>query len=395
MWKSLNLGLLTTAALVPGDWEIKYINALTDEIDYNERFDIIAVGGMTRQADDIYKIAREFKQKGVYTVMGGIHATVLPDEAKEHVDTVIAGEAEVTFPQFLDDYCNKKPKPYYYSKSEVDISTSPIPRFDLIETKYQTFPIQTTRGCPHNCKFCAATRIYGKKFRYKKVDQVIEEIKFLKSVKHNPFIIFVDDNMFVNKSYSWDLLEKLIPLDIKFYALTDASIGMDKKFLKLLYDAGCKELFIGFESVNPENIEYVNKTRWKSKQVKDYKSAVKNIQDSGIRVFGAFVLGFEKDTKKDFEEIRNFVIENRILGEFTILTPLPGTELYEEFKESGRLLNNKTWKYYNFCDCVISHPNLSPDELEKAAAELYDVTYSKEHYARVLSYLIETYKKLN
>ncbi len=395
VWNNPELGLLTAAAMVPQDWEVKYIHSFVDEIDYDEEFDIIAVGGMTRQADDMYKISKNFKQRGVYIVMGGIHATILADEVQEYADTVIVGEAEEIFPRFIDDFVNNKAKPLYHSKSVVDISRSPLPRFDILKKDYRNYPIQTTRGCPHNCNFCSTTRVYGNKYRHKRVEQVIEEIKFLKSAKHNPFIIFVDNNMFVNKSFSYDLVEKLIPLDIKWQAQTDVSIGKDKDFLKLLYRAGCKELFIGFESVNPENIKDINKSRWKSKRVAQYKAIVKNIQVNGIRIFGAFILGFDKDTREDFDRIKDFVLENKILGQFTILTPLPGTELYEEFKKSGRLLKNKPWKYYNFSDCVISHPNFTADELEKAAAQLYSLTYSQEHYARVLSTLIEAHKELN
>lgn len=327
--------------------------------------------------------------------MGGIHATVLPDEAKKYADTVIAGEAEETFPQFIEDYRNNKQQPFYYSKNEVDITKSPIPRFDLIGKKYQNYPIQTTRGCPHNCKFCAATRIYGKKYRHKEVDQVIEEIKFLISIKENPFIIFVDDNMFVNKSFSVGLLEKLIPFKLKWQALTDVSIGQDKEFLKLLYRAGCKELFIGFESLNPETIAHLHKSKWKARRINEYKSVIENIQDNGIRVFGSFIIGFDRDTREDFESIKNFVIENKFLCQFSILTPFPGTELYEEFRESGRLLENKSWKYYTFYDCVIKHPSFTADELEKTQADLCGTVFSKKNYARVLSNLIEAYKRLN
>jgi len=394
-WNNPDLGILTAAALVPDNWEIKYISSFIDEIDYSERFDIIALGGMTGRADDTYAIAQKFKQQGIYIVMGGIHATVLPDEAKEYADTVIVGEAEETFPRFLEDYCNNRPEPYYYSKHEVDISKSPIPRFDIIKAKYQNYPIQTTRGCPHNCKFCAATRIYGKKYRHKEVDQVIEEIKFLKFLKPNPFIIFVDDNMFVNKSFSYDLIEKLIPLGIKWQGLSDTSIGKDKELLSLMNKAGCRELFIGFESVNPENIEDVNQTRWKAKRVKEYQSAVKNIRDTGMRIYGSFILGFDKDTKEDFRSIEDFVIENKIFGQFAILTPLPGTELYDEFKKSGRIIEKKSWKYYTFLDCVITHPNFTADELEKEASELWRVTYSQEHFSRVTRALIESYKQLS
>jgi radical SAM superfamily enzyme YgiQ (UPF0313 family) len=394
VWKNANLGLLTVAAMMPREWEITYIHSRLEDIDYLQPLDLIAIGGMTNQADDMYTIARKFKQKGIYTVIGGIHASVLPEEAGRRADTVIAGEAEESFLRFIDDFCAGKPGRLYCAESEVDLKKSPVPRFDLLRQDYQNYPIQTTRGCPHNCKFCSGTRIYGKKFRHKDVDQVIEEILFLKSIKNDPFVIFVDDNMFVNKGYALDLLEKLIPLAISWQAQTDVSIGQEKSFLRLLHQAGCKELFIGFESLNPESLRDIETSGWKSNRISEYKSAVKNIQESGIRIFGAFILGLDKDTRRDYLRIRDFVVRNRILAQFSILTPLPGTELYEEFARAGRILEDKPWKYYNFVDCVIKHPRFSAEELEKTVADLYRETYSEEHYARVLSHLIRAHQAL-
>ena len=393
-WNNPNLGLLTTAAMAPANWEVKYLHSPIDEIDYNEKFDIIAVSGMTRQAPEMYTIAQQFRQRGVYVVIGGIHATVLPGEAAQNADTVIAGEAEDVFPRFIADYCSNKAAPVYHSRREVNITQSPIPRFDLLQRDYGAYTIQTTRGCPHECKFCAATRIFGKKYRHKTVDQVIEEVKFLKSVKKNPIIFFTDDNMFVNRPFSTELMEALIPLDIKWFALTDAAVGKDKAFLKLLFRAGCRQLLMGFESITAENIADVNESGWKAQRVKEQPEIIKNIQESGIRPFCFIILGFDRDTPGDVEKIKKFVIENKILGEFAALTPLPGSELYDEFIKSGRLLKDKSWKYYNFSDCVIQHPNFTPDQLEQAIAELYGITYSREHYARVLSTMINAAKKI-
>jgi radical SAM superfamily enzyme YgiQ (UPF0313 family) len=385
--------MLTAAAMVPADWEVKYIHTNLDEVDYDEKFDIIAIGGMTGQADDMYEMAERFRQKGVYVVIGGIHATVLPEEVKQYADTVIAGEAEEIFPRFIEDYMNNKAKPFYSFKKDLNITKSPMPRFDLLEKNYRSYSIQTTRGCPHDCKFCAATPIYGAKYRRKKVDQVIEEIKFLKSVKKNPFVVFADDNMFVNKAFSYNLVEKLIPLDIHWTAQSDVTVGRDRDFLNLLSRAGCKELFIGFESMTPGNIADINESHWKSGKVKEYKSIVKNIRESGIRIYGSFIIGFDRDTKEDFEKIKNFVLENEIIGQFCLLTPFPGSKLYEEFKRSGRIMKNKSWKYFNGTDCVINHPRFSADELEKAAAGLYDITYSQEHFSRVFRSRMEILKK--
>jgi radical SAM superfamily enzyme YgiQ (UPF0313 family) len=395
LWDNPSLGILTAAALVPKNWDVEYIHSYVDDIDYDAGFDMIAISGMTSQAEDIYKIARHFRKRGVYVIIGGIHATVLPEEVKDYADTLIVGEAEDSFRRFIVDFSHNNPKSVYYPENEVDLSKSPLPRFDLLNKNYGAYTIQTTRGCPHNCKFCSATRIFGEKYRHKKVEQVVEEVKFLKSIRHNPFIIFVDDNMFVNRSFSHELLEALIPLDIKWHTLTDVSVGRDLEFLKLLFKAGCRELFVGFESLNPESLKDVNKTRWKEKQVPEYELIIQNIQSCGIRVYGSFILGFDNDTWEEYQNIKKFVVKNKIVGEFPILTPLPGSELYEEFIETNRFLENKSWKYFNFIDCVIKHPNFTSDELEWAVADLYRVTYSKENYGRVMGNLVDIFKRLN
>lgn len=394
VWTSPNLGLLTMAALVPSGWDVTYVSSFEDAVRLKDDFDIIAIGGVTHQAESMCKIAAKFRKKGAYVVIGGIHATVVPDEVKDYADTIIVGEAENTFVQFIADFSAGKPQPFYRQDSEVDVSQSPIPRYDLVHEHFQNYPVQTTRGCPHNCKFCCVSPIYGKNYRHKENDQVVEEIKFLKSVKSNPFVIFVDDNIFVNKPLSYQLMESIIPLDIKWHAMTDVSVGEDREFLKLLFRAGCKQLFLGFESMNPENIHDLQKSHWKAKKVRKYEEIVRNIQDNGIRVFGAFILGFDKDTEEDFQRIRDFVIKNGILGLFTILTPVPGTELYDEYQKAGRLIKERSWQYYTFTDCVIKHPRFTADELEKAVADLYRITYSKDNYAQVMSQLIKMYKRL-
>lgn len=392
-WDNPSLGLLTAAALVPDDWEVRYISRYVEDIDYDEPFDVVATAGITCEADDIYRICGEFSSRGVYTVVGGIHASVAPEEVAMHADTVIVGEAEDSFRRFLRDHRDGTAERIYHPRQPARLSEAPVPRYDLLEDQYQNYPVETTRGCPLDCTFCSISKLYGKSYRHKDVSQVLEEVRFIMTIKKNPYIVFVDNNMFVNRKFSRQLIEELIPLGINWQAQTDVSVAEDPDFLKLLRRAGCRELFIGFESINPENIIDINKSQWKARKVAEYENAIRTIFDHGIRVFGAFIVGFDRDTPDDVEQLKEFVARNGVIGQFTVLTPMPGTEVYEAYRSSGRLRTDRSWRYYNFMDCVISHPNFTPEELERAVLELYEVAYSAENYGRIVRSLIEYEKK--
>jgi radical SAM superfamily enzyme YgiQ (UPF0313 family) len=393
LWNNPNLALLTLAGLIPEDWEIKFIHCPLEDIDYDLDLDIIAITGVTYQAEAMKRIAEGFRQRSVYTIVGGPHASVCPEDVKKYSDSVFIGEAEETFVEFVEDFVRGEPKPFYECNRRPDLKKSPLPRFEILDRTYVNYPIQTSRGCPHGCRFCTIERLYGRKQRHKTAEQVGEEIKHLKLFRSNPLVLFVDNNMTVDRAYFRKILEVIRPLDIHWQAQTDVSVGLDKELLQFMYEAGCKELFIGFESLNPENILQVNSSHWKADRIPEYEEATGNIQEKGIRVFGAFILGFDDDTQEDFEEIKKFVLSHRILGQFTILTPIPGSSIYEEYKKAGKLLN-RPWEFYNFLDCVIKHPRFSPDDLEKVSAELYEMTYSPEHYSSVMSRMLRMTRRM-
>ncbi len=391
-WYNPNLGLLTISAFIPKDWDITYLHQPPGDVDYSERYDIVALSCMTREAEAVYEISKRFRRKGSHTVIGGIHASVFPEEAGRYADTVFIGEAENTFPGFLNDFQSGQPAKYYKSQIPVDLTQSPRPRFDLLPKRYPVYPIQTTRGCPHGCEFCAAS-LYGNAYRYKEIDQVIDEIAYLKSLTFNPFIMFTDDNLFVNKSRSMELLEKLIPLNVQWQAITDVSLADKPDLLRLLYRAGCREILLGFESLNAEHLRRMESKSWKSRRVKDYQSCIQKTQKAGILVRGAFILGFDNQTPEEFQWLKRFIRDNKIMAQFSVLTPVPGSKLYSKYKKAGRLRKDKTWKHYNFLDCVFKHPTMTGEELEQAAADLFSFTYSAEHTAIIKHDMIQTEKR--
>ncbi|MBU1852957.1 MAG: B12-binding domain-containing radical SAM protein [Candidatus Omnitrophica bacterium] len=349
-----------------------------ESIDFSKDYDLVALSAITQQAMRAYKIADEFKAKGVKVVMGGIHPTMLPKEAKKHCDTVIVGEAEESWPQFIKDFLKNKIQSFYYSSSPANLESSPLPRYDLLKPgNYKVIWMQATRGCPYDCEFCVASRVFGTKFRHKSIKQVIREIKLVKTIFKNCFIGFGDDNMFIDKRYALELVEKLIPLKIKWVAQTDISIAEDSKLLALLKKGGCHMLFIGFESLSDKSLMSINKMGFKLKRLHKYETYVKKIHSFGIGIVGAFILGFDSDDVSAFKKTADFIIDNHLYPQITILTPLPGTRLRARLEQENRLLSFD-WDNYTFWDANFMPRQISIDELQKGLLGIYRAVYNKK-----------------
>ena len=393
-WSGLNTGLLEIAALTPKNFKIKLIDENFDAINFKEDFNLVGIGIMTQQTTRGYQIADIFREKGVKVVMGGIHATVLPEEAKEHADSVVIGEAEELWPKVIEDFLNNEVKPFYKTDRLADMTKSPIPRYDLMNLKnYKTIWIQATRGCPIDCEFCAASKIYGFKFRHKQVDQVIDEIKYIIKLYGQQILIsFADDNMFVDKRYSAELMERLIDLKIRWLSQTDISIvEEDEKFLKLLKKAGCAYLFIGFETLSKKGFKFMDKGNWKFRHFVNYKKAIEKIQSYGIGVLGAFILGLDTDTPSVFKKTADFINSSKLYAaQLTILTPLPGTRLRERLKKENRLLPSD-WGNFNFLKANFVPKNMSPQQLERGLKQTYRDFYNPKRNAERVKYFKEIY----
>jgi len=390
-WSGLSTGLLTVGALTPRDLKVELIDENIESIDFDEDYDLVAISSMTQQAIRAYQIADEFRKRKVKVVIGGIHPTMLPEEAREHCDTVIVGEAEESWPQFIKDFLKNKTQSFYYSSSPANLESSPLPRYDLLKPgNYKVIWMQATRGCPYDCEFCVASKIFGTKFRHKPIKQVVREVKFIKSIFKNCFIGFGDDNMFVDKKYTVELLKESIPLKIKWVAQTDISVAEDDKLLTLLKKSGCHMLFIGFESLSDKSLLSINRSGFKAKRLHKYETYIKKIHSFGIGVVGAFILGFDSDDISVFKRTADFIIDNHLYPQITILTPLPGTRLRLRLEEKNRLLSFD-WDNYTFWDINFIPKQMSIDELQKGLLDVYKATYNKKVFLENNKYFKRVY----
>lgn len=401
-WSAPPLNLLTIAALTPADIEIEFIDEHYEIIDFDKEYDLVGLTAMTQQAYRAYEIADIFRKKNIPVVMGGIHASLLPEEVLEHVDTVFVGEAEDLWGAYLEDFKMGIEKSVYKCQVLYDLSKAPVPRYDLINFEafkdvgnfFNYISIQATRGCPRDCSFCVVSKLYGKKIRKKNIDHVVSEIEYMQKYNKDSLIFFADDNLFVDKIFAKSLLKALIPLKIKYFAQTDIKVAEDQEILELAYLSGCQVAFIGFESLNPESLGEINLNKWKMKQIEKYSAAIKKIQSNGIVAFGAFVIGFKNDNLSTFKSIKDFVIQNNIPGQFTILTPLPGSRLYKQLKSEGRLYSDIFWNKCSYYDLVFKHDNMSIEEAESSLIQLYEEVFSTENSINRLFYMKNIYKHL-
>ena len=257
-----NLALLTLAGFVDDSFELEYHDENVGKIKLSDNCQIVAITSMTCQANRAYQLAETYRKKGIYVVMGGMHPTVMPEEAMKHADTVITGEAEDLWPTFLADHKAGRPKKIYKSsrKSPYNLQKATIPRYDLVRPQdYRAMPVQVGRGCPLACEFCSVEVVHGRRYRHKDPEQVVEEIRFIKKIwqTHRPRIFFTDDNLHLHREVTSRLLEKLIPLKINWMAQMDISVGRDEELLKLMAKSGCSQLLIGFESLNRANLDSI------------------------------------------------------------------------------------------------------------------------------------------
>jgi radical SAM superfamily enzyme YgiQ (UPF0313 family) len=393
--KAFSSGLLVIAALTPKNIDIKIIDENFEHVDYNENFDLIGISAMTQQASQAYEIAGAFRNRSIPVVIGGIHATVMPQEVKEHCDAVFIGEAEYTWPVFLNDFNNGVIKQFYKSEKPADMAASPLPRYDLVnKNNYRVIWMQTSRGCPHDCEFCSASRVYGYTYRHKSISGIIEELQCIKKIWPHARINFADDNLFVDKHFSKELIKHIKKLNIRWFAQTDISVAYDNELLNLLKESGCTTLFIGFESISEKSLESINKNSWKLKQFSNYSNAIEKIQSRGIGIVGAFIIGFDGDTKEIISELSDFIIENNIfVPQITILTPLPGSRLYERLKNENRILNNP-WKHYTFTEINYIPKNISIEDLKNELYSIYEKVYSRETRYNVLNHFKTIFKTI-
>lgn len=393
-----SLGLLTLAGMTPTEHHLEYLEIadLKQLKEIPQCFDMVAISSYTAQIAEAYALADRYRELGIPVVLGGLHVSMLPDEAAQHCSAVVVGEGESVWLDVLRDCGQESLQPFYKSDSDVfNLAMSPLPAYELLDIpKYNRLTVQTSRGCPFQCEFCASSVLLTKKYKQKPIKNVLTEIDKIKSLWKRPFIELADDNTFVNKTYWKELLPQLKKRRIKWFTETDISVADDEKFLQLLQESGCAEVLIGLESPIRAGLDGIEtKSNWKLKRWDKNKEAVEKIQSFGIRVDGCFVIGLDGQDASIFDEVYRFVEDTNLFDvQITIPTPFPGTLFYDRLKKEGRLVNEKAWEKCTLFDINFQPSNMSREQLRSGFMELGARLYSGDFTDRRRVHYEESYK---
>jgi len=354
-----SLTLPQIAAVTPQKHEVHILDENFEEVNYNNDYDLVGISVLTMTAPNAYTMADRIRANGVPVVLGGYHPTAMPSEAKEHADAVVLQEGELSWPQLLEDLEKGKLQEFYHDDTCIDPEKIPEPRMDLIKHQPLTGCIQTSRGCPNACEFCSTSAFLGRRVRSRPIDDVIKELKNLP----NRVIIFRDASMTVNPAYSRKLFKEMIRqgIDKRFIANGNINLlGRDEDFLDLAHKAGCISWFVGIESISPESLKEAHKV---SNKASEYNRAIKTIRKHGMAVVAGIIFGFDGDTQEIFDLTLDAMLDYEIdAGEFNVLTPYPGTPLYDRLDNEGRIFD-KDWSHYTQSNVVYQPKNMTPNEL--------------------------------
>jgi radical SAM superfamily enzyme YgiQ (UPF0313 family) len=378
-----SLGLLTLAGLTPKGIEVEYLEVRDVNGEALPRdFDAVAISSLTATAKEAYALAARFREIGTKTILGGLHVSLLPNEAKTRADSIVIGEGESVWPELIRDLERNQLKPVYDARLRpCDLGNAPMPRFELLEPdRYPRFTVQTQRGCPWRCEFCAASIRISPTFKVKPVEKVIAEIRRLKELWRDPFVEFADDNTFVNRAHAKHLMRALARERVRWFTESDLSIAQDDELLRLMRDAGCAQVLIGFESPSRGALSGIEqKTNWKARQVDNYCRAVEAIQGHGITVNGCFVMGLDGAGPESFEAVYDFVKESGLFDvQITFMTPFPGTPLYERLRDQGRILHDGSWERCTLFDVNFQPQQMRVTELDNGFRELGRKLYADD-----------------
>jgi radical SAM superfamily enzyme YgiQ (UPF0313 family) len=380
-----SLGLLYLAAATPPGHDLRYYEAEGQGKEPAEVYDcdLVAISTFSAQIFEAYAIADKLRAAGVKVAMGGLHVSVLPQEALEHADYVVKGEGENVWPAVVRAAAQGTGVGLWDADRfpPVDVKRLPTPRYDLLADRpYNRFTVQTSRGCPWRCDFCASNIMLRKAYRKRPVAEVMHDIDAIAEVRPHPYIEFADDNTFVDKQWGKELCRELAPRRLKWFTETDISIADDPELLSLMREAGCRQVLIGLESPEQTALEGIElKANFKAKRARDYRDAVRTIQDHGITVNGCFILGLDEQTPDIFPRILDFCMDVPLYEvQVTILTPFPGTPLYDRLLREGRLLEPKRWDLCTLFDVNHRPKHMTPQELREGLYWLSERLYNAD-----------------
>ena len=404
IFKMSFLNLPYLAAVTPSDYAVQIVDEQHEPVDFNADVWLVALSAQTPVAPRAYTVAARFRARGIPVVMGGVHASTLPDEALQHVDAVIVGEGEFVWPRVLADLEAGRLKSIYQSGTSSGLAGLPWPRRDLLNPRnyIPLTMVETTRGCPHQCDFCGVSRFFGHHYRKRPLAEVEAELKglFKTGFRHRfnrflaglglslPYFIerrliyFVDSNFAADYNYTRQLMGTLKDLDVLWWCHATVDIAQDDAFLNVMHKSGCIAVNIGFESLSDENLKTMHKSfagRY------DYAEAIQKIHAHGIGIMGTFVVGFDGEDTSIFNRIYQFVQENRLDWALVFIrTPYPGTSLFEEMGQAGRI-STMDWEKYDTLNCVFTPVGMTVAELETGLRRLWkDIFSLKSIFYRII-----------
>jgi radical SAM superfamily enzyme YgiQ (UPF0313 family) len=381
------LALPTLAAYTPDDCTIRMIDERIQVLDEKVDADLVGITAMTALAPRAYQIADGFRRRGITVVMGGMHPSARPQEALTHCDAVVVGEGELVWPQLIDDFRQGRLKRIYKAERLFDVSETRPPRWDIIDKQlYSPVDfIETTRGCPLSCSFCAVTNFFGGHYRTKPlelIEQLVGQVRPTpKRLALKNMVFFVDDNIVGSRRHCKELLKMLKAYKIQWVGQASMTVTRDEEILKLMSETRCLGLLIGMESLSDKTLADCGK---RVNRPADYIAAVDKLHRYGIGVKASFIVGFDNDDTHVFDQMAQFVTQSNLDSVyFSILTPYPGTRFFDQMESDGRILHYD-WEKYDTANVVFRPARMTPEQLQDGFFRLYRKALSYPSIARRL-----------
>ncbi|MEJ2038393.1 MAG: radical SAM protein [Desulfosarcinaceae bacterium] len=373
-FKLPTLALPTVAAYTPPGCDVRMVDERVQTLDFDAEADLVGITAMTALAPRAYGIADAFRKRGKKVVLGGMHPSALPEEALQHCDAVVVGEGENVWPELVNDFKQGRLKRIYRAETLFDVSKTIPPRWDIIDKNLYTPVdfIETTRGCPFACNFCAVTNFFGGKYRTKSLDLIEKMVSQVKTTEKRlalkNMVFFVDDNIVGSRRHCKELLKMVKMYNIQWVGQASVTVTRDEEILKLMSETRCLGLLIGLESLSEQALDNAGK---RVNRPADYIKAVDKLHQYGIGVKASFIVGFDADDIHTFDNFARFVFKSNMDSVyFSIMTPYPGTKLFTQMESEGRILH-RNWEKYDTAHVVFQPARMTPEQLQQGYFRLY------------------------
>lgn len=397
-WKIVTPSLLVVASIA--EQHGFAVDVVDEEFRYPEKdkhYDLVCMYLVTPNALRGYALAAQYRAKGSYVALGGVHVRFCPDEAEKNCGTLFIGETERTFPAFLSDFIKGTPrKRYIQADGVVSPEESPLPLLSgLSPAEQRLIPLQTARGCVNACRFCAVGGLYGSGFRAKSSSRIAEELCRIDSLEHAKRLYITNDNLFNDQDHFQMVTELVRRSGKPWYANMDISFGADSQSIRHAFRCGLRQVLIGFESLEKKSLGQLDVRNLKYRYRDRYAECIERIQSQGIGVVGSFILGFDDDTEKSFGSLAEFIYDTKLYGaSVTMLTPYPGTKLFDEMARAGRIATYD-WNHYTIFQPIIKGKHLPLDRLLAKYNELLLLINSSEFQRNKVRCFSDAYRKVS